>query len=183
MADQPAAPVPAAAPQASIMQYKELIMAFAALLAAGGVYIKPADTTATKVSNEITDAQFKVVTDALKKQHHDMLVLKGFVNELADSHYEEEDHEVAPARRRRGAPAAKPKVRKRRPVMPEFHGSVVREIRHPDALNMNSREIADSIAAMEADEADEAAMEADIRREMRQMMDEGPPELPHGPPF
>ena len=128
----------------------------------------------------------QLVTTALKEQHHDMLVLKGFVNELADSHYDEDhEEEAAPPRsRRRGAPAAKPKPRKRRPVMPDFHGSVIKEIRHPEALEMNDRELADSIAAIEAeDEADEAAMEDDIRRELQQMMEEGPPEgLPDGPP-
>ena len=178
--------------QSKIMQYKELIVAITALVIGAGGMFKPPDTTATKTSHEIHETQFKLMTAVIRKQHHDLVGLRAFVEVLADSHYEEmAEKEIAareaPRARRRGAP--KPRKAHKRPTMPKFHSTVVKDFKHPDfdeALEMDDGELADALASMEAMEAEEAAaeaeaMEADFRQEMQQM-EEGPPEGPEGPP-
>jgi len=123
------------APKSKIMQYKELILALAALAAGLGGVFKPADTTATETAYAFHAAQIEVMAENQRALQQDLANLRGFLDGyLAAEDYDEDEDEVdevepEPARGRRRAssrrtavepePEAEP-PRSHRPALPEM---------------------------------------------------------------
>lgn len=184
MADQPAAPAPAAAPQSSIMQYKELIMAVTAMMVAGGGWLKPPDTTAAETSHAIHDAEFERMEAHLAKQHHDLRNLRKFIAGYVKAQYEAEQakikaDEAAPRSRRRGAPPPRRRLRPP-PSLPSL-SAAPKAVEHRgfgEVLDMNDQQMMQMMQDIEVPEEIELPPEFEYP-ELPELPD-GPPD---GPPF
>lgn len=162
------------ASKSKIMQYKELILALAALAAGLGGVFKPTDTTATEKTHQLTTSQIQMIVEANQELRTDLAVLRTYVKAVhsMEAAVDPEPEPVARNSRRRVAAAPKP-ARKPAPTLPPMKSK--RRTYHATSFDqVVQAKMPSDIHAIEEFEAEEAEEEAILD----QMIEDG--QLPEG---
>lgn len=167
----------------AIMQYKELILALAALAAGLGGMLKPTDTTAVKTGHKWTEAQITMILQTQTRQHHDLQNMREFLENYVEDQIaledellaQEEAAQAAPRRRGRAQTPKRRKARRAPPQLPSLSAAPkgMKPVEFDQMLQMDESDLARMLEEAEAEAFEETVVE---------MEEELPPDINYDGP-